>query len=107
MMRLQDPEQTSILIVTLPETTPVLEAEHLQNDLLRAGIKPWGWIVNSSLAVTSTTHPLLMKRAESEIDQIKKVRCDLSERFAVVPMQLEEPVGDKKLRAVCESPRSL
>jgi len=106
MMRLQDPEQTSILIVTLPETTPVLEAEHLQNDLRRAGIKPWGWIVNSSLAVTSTTHPLLMKRAESEIDQIKKVRCDLSERFAVVPMQLEEPVGDKKLRAVCESPRS-
>ncbi|MFC1680845.1 arsenical pump-driving ATPase [Pseudomonadota bacterium] len=107
MMRLQDPEQTSILIVTLPETTPVLEAEHLQNDLRRAGIRPWGWIVNSSLAVTSTTHPLLMKRARSEIDQIDKVRCDLAERFAVVPMQLEEPVGDKKLRAVCESQRSL
>ena len=45
MMRLQDPTQTKIMIVTLPETTPVLEAAHLQNDLQRAGIEPWGWII--------------------------------------------------------------
>lgn len=50
MMRLQDPEQTKILIVTLPETTPVLEATDLQNDLRRAAIEPWGWIINASLA---------------------------------------------------------
>ena len=74
MMRLQDPEQTSILIVTLPETTPVLEAEHLQNDLRRAGINPWGWIVNSSLSAAKTEHPLLLRRAESETTQISKVR---------------------------------
>ena len=50
MMRLQDPEQTKVLIVTLPETTPVLEAAKLQDDLRRAGIEPWAWIVNGSLA---------------------------------------------------------
>lgn len=57
MMRLQDPEQTKILIVTLPETTPVLEAARLQGDLKRAGIKPYAWVVNSSLAATQVTHP--------------------------------------------------
>ena len=49
MMRLQDPAQTKILIVTLPETTPVLEASGLQEDLRRAGIEPWGWVINASL----------------------------------------------------------
>ncbi len=105
MMRLQDPEQTSIVIVTLPETTPVLEAEHLQNDLRRAGINPSSWIINSSLSASETKHPLLRRRARSEIDQISKVRDTLAERFAVVPMQREEPVGATKLRALFESPR--
>jgi len=105
MMRLQDPEQTSVVIVTLPETTPVLEAEHLQNDLRRAGINPSSWIINSSLSVSETKHPLLRRRAQSEIDQISKVRDNLAERFAVVPMQREEPVGAEKLRALFESPR--
>jgi arsenite-transporting ATPase len=102
MMRLQDPEQTSILIVTLPETTPVLEAEHLQKDLRRAGINPWGWIVNSSLAAAKTEHPLLLRRARSETAQISKVRDGLAERFAVVPMKPEEPVGSKKLQELFE-----
>ena len=102
MMRLQDPEQTSIVIVTLPETTPVLEAEHLQNDLRRAGINPWGWIVNSSLAAARTEHPLLLRRAKSEAAQISKVRTGLAERFAVVPMTPDEPVGGDKLRALFE-----
>jgi len=107
MMRLQDPEQTSIVIVTLPETTPVLEAEHLQNDLQRAGIHPSGWIINSSLSASETGHPLLRRRARSEIDQISKVRDGLAKRFAVVPMQHEEPVGIDKLRALFDSPKNL
>ena len=105
MMRLQDPKQTSIVIVTLPETTPVLEAEHLQNDLQRAGINPWGWIINSSLSAAVTDHPLLLRRAASETAQISKVRDELAERFAVVPMQPEEPVGAEKLRFLHERPK--
>jgi len=103
MMRLQDPMQTKIMIVTLPETTPVLEAEHLQSDLQRAGIEPWGWIVNSSLAAAETHHPLLQKRAQSEREQIAKVRDELSSRYAVVPMQAVEPVGVEKLKSLCET----
>ncbi len=107
MMRLQDPEQTRILVVTLPETTPILEAQHLQQDLCRAGIAPWGWIVNSSLAATETQHPLLRCRARSEMALIATVRDVLSERFSVVPMQADDPVGADKLRALFDNGASL
>lgn len=101
MMRLQDPQQTKILITTLPETTPVLEASRLQDDLRRAGIEPWGWIINSSLAAAETSQPLLQKRALSEQKQIAEVGR-LSKRYAVVPMQAVEPVGVERLRELCE-----
>jgi len=104
MMRLQDPEQTKILIVTLPETTPVLEASGLQEDLRRAGIEPWGWVINASLAAARTSHPILVRRADAERPRIATVRDRLSRRFAVVPLQADEPVGTGKLRALCAPP---
>jgi arsenite-transporting ATPase len=103
MMRLQDPAQTKIMLVTLPETTPVLEAAHLQRDLQRAGIEPWGWIVNSSLAAASTQQPLLLKRARSEREQIARVRDELCQRYAVVAMQAVEPVGVERLKGLCQT----
>jgi arsenite/tail-anchored protein-transporting ATPase len=98
MMRLQDPAHTRILIVTLPETTPVLEAEDLQSDLRRAGIEPYAWIINQSLAAAETTDPLLMARAASERPLIERVRHDLARRCAIVPMMAEPPVGTARLR---------
>ena len=109
MMRLQDPGQTKIVIVTLPETTPVLEATHLQDDLRRAGIEPWAWIINASLAAAVSDHPLLRQRAASEHDQIAKVRDELASRYAVVPMMAEEPVGARNLRqlaTVLQTPKA-
>jgi arsenite/tail-anchored protein-transporting ATPase len=100
MMRLQDPDKTRILIVTLPETTPVLEAARLQEDLRRAGIEPWGWVVNASLAATGTRHPILAARAATEAPEIARVRDELTARHAVVPMQAEVPVGAERLRAL-------
>lgn len=93
MMQLQDPERTKVIITTLAETTPVLEAENLQNDLMRAGIHPWAWVINNSLYVTETTSPLLLSRAEQEIPQIKKVASSLAKRVAIVPLLENEPVG--------------
>ena len=109
MMRLQDPGQTKIVIVTLPETTPVLEAAHLQDDLRRAGIEPWAWIINASLTAAVSDHPLLRQRAASEHDQIAKVRDELASRYAVVPMMAEEPVGARNLRqlaTVLQTPKA-
>ncbi|MDP3961269.1 MAG: arsenical pump-driving ATPase [Pseudorhodobacter sp.] len=100
MMRLQDPDKTRILIVTLPETTPVLEAARLQDDLRRAGIEPWAWVVNASRAATGTNHPVLAARAATEAPEIASVRNSLATRLAVVPMQADDPVGADRLRAL-------
>jgi arsenite-transporting ATPase len=73
MMRLQDQTRTKILIVTLAEPTPVLEAAALQEDLRRAGIEPWAWVVNNSLAAAQPPSPLLRRRAAHELDEIEAV----------------------------------
>ena len=98
MMRLQDSRQTKVLIVTLAETTPVLEAANLQNDLRRAKIEPWAWIINNSLALAHPTSALLKQRAAGEWAQIDKVASTLAHRWAVVPLQAQEPVGIDRLR---------
>lgn len=102
MMQLQDPERTKVIITTLAETTPVLEAENLQNDLMRAGIHPWAWVINNSLSVTETTSPLLLSRAEQEIPQIKKVTSSLAKRVAIVPLLENEPVGTVALSRLAD-----
>lgn len=106
MMRLQNTDQTKILIVTLPETTPVLEATHLQDDLRRAGIESWAWIINASLAAATTSQPLLHQRAMAELPQIAKVCDELADRYAVVPMMADEPVGLKLLHSLCAGPKA-
>jgi arsenite/tail-anchored protein-transporting ATPase len=98
LMRLQDPEHTRILVVTLPETTPVAEAERLQDDLRRAGIEPFAWIVNQSLAAADTADPVLVERARAELPLIEHVRGRLAKRVAVVPVLAREPVGPERLR---------
>lgn len=72
--RLRDPEFTKAIIVTLAEATPVHEAERLQQDLLRAEIKPFAWIINQSLLASGTTDPLLAQRGAYEVPFIERVR---------------------------------
>lgn len=98
MMQLQDPERTKVLLVTLPETTPVLEAANLQADLERAGIHPWGWIINNSLSIAETRSPLLRQRAQQELPQIEAVKNQHATRVALVPVLAAEPTGIDKLK---------
>ncbi|HCJ7433563.1 arsenical pump-driving ATPase [Citrobacter freundii] len=98
MMQLQDPERTKVLLVTLPETTPVLEAANLQADLERAGIHPWGWIINNSLSIAETRSPLLRLRAQQERPQIESVKNLHASRVALVPVLASEPTGIDKLK---------
>jgi arsenite-transporting ATPase len=100
MMQLQDPAQTKVLLVTLAETTPVLEAANLQADLRRAGIEPWAWIVNNSLVAAQPQSHLLRQRAANELDQIELLATQHAKRFAVVPLLTEEPVGVARLLAL-------
>ena len=98
MMQLQDPQRTKVLLVTLPETTPVLEAANLQADLKRAGIHPWGWIINNCLSIAETRSSLLCQRATQERPQIEAVMARHAKRVALVPLFAQEPTGIEKLR---------
>ena len=100
LMVLRDPRLTKVLVVTLPETTPVLEATALQDDLRRAGIEPFAWVINASLAAAAPRDPVLIRRAAAESAQIRRVREELAERLAIVPFQTEEPVGPVRLRGL-------
>ena len=97
MMQLQDSKQTKVLIVTLAETTPVLEAANLQADLRRAGIEPWAWVINTSVAAASAQSPLLRQRAANELREINAVASQYAQRYAVVPLLRDEPVGVARL----------
>ena len=97
MMQLQDPKQTKVLLVTLAETTPVLEAANLQADLRRAGIEPWAWVINNSIAAATVQSTLLRQRAANELPEIEAVATIHAQRYAVVPLLKEEPVGVERL----------
>jgi arsenite/tail-anchored protein-transporting ATPase len=100
LMRLRDPDYTRVLLVTLAETTPVLEASALAHDLRRAGIEPYGWVVNNSLAAAGPTDPLLRRRADAELEQVARVAVELADRTFVVPRLSDEPRGIPALRAM-------
>ncbi len=99
LMRLQDPTYTRIVLVTLPETTPVLEALELRDDLVRAGITPWAYVINQSLTATATASPLLRQRAALEAGPLRTVRA-AAPRLAVLPYLADEPVGPDRLRGL-------
>jgi len=105
--RLRDPDFTRILLVTLPEATPVHEAAALQEDLRRAHIKPFAWVINQSLLHSGSCDPLLQCRAESEHRYLREVVEKLSTRTAWLPWQAQEPVGPEALAQLAASRNSI
>ena len=101
--RLRDKDYTHVLIVTLPEATPVHEAERLQGDLSRAGITPRAWVINQSLLASGTHDPLLEQRGGYEVPFIRRVADDLSQRCALIPWLAETPTGQAGLSKVIHS----
>jgi arsenite-transporting ATPase len=102
LMRLQDPGYTRIVLVTLPETTPVSEAAALQEDLRRARIEPFAWVVNRSLAASGTTSALLRGRIAGERAQMQRVVGGLAQRTCVVPWCVQPPIGVAALQGLVE-----
>jgi len=96
--RLRDPHFTRVIVVTLPEPTPVHEAAALQNDLRRAGIEPLAWVINQSFCGTRSADPLLKRRGDNERHFINEVRRGLSKRTVLVQWMPVEPVGQTNLR---------
>lgn len=102
LMRLQDADYTKIILVTLPEATPVSQAAALQDDLRRANIEPFAWVVNKSLLATDTTDPLLRARLDSERKQMARVADETKHAVIVVPWTAEPPVGVAGLKRLLD-----
>lgn len=91
-MYLQDPEYSKLLIVALPETTPISEAAKLQDDLRRSGIEPYAWIANQSMSAADVSDPLLKQRAAEEVPLLRKIETEHANRLYNIPWIVEEKV---------------
>lgn len=87
--------ETEVIIVALPEATPVYEALRLEEDLKRANITTKWWIVNSSLYHTKTTNAMLAAKASNEIPWINKIAEHTNGNFALIAWSADDMKGDK------------
>ncbi len=101
--RLRDPKFTRVLIVTLPEATPVHEAAALQRDLRRAEIEPFAWVINQAFSPLPITDPLLKVRQSHEQQYLNEVNVVLANRVALIPWQIEPPIGLQALRRLTDT----
>ncbi|MEO5793616.1 MAG: arsenical pump-driving ATPase [Rhodoferax sp.] len=93
LMRLQDAAYTKIILVTLPELTPVSQAAALQEDLRRAGVEPYAWVLNKSVLAAGTHDPLLAARLAGERKQIDRMANGLAARLFTLPWLTVPPIG--------------
>jgi len=104
LMRLQDAAYTKIILVTLPEVTPVSQAAALQEDLRRAGIEPYAWVLNRSVLAAGTRDPLLAARLAGERKQMDRMAAGLARRIFTLPWLTVPPVGFAELSKLVVRP---
>ncbi|MBK7531958.1 arsenical pump-driving ATPase [Piscinibacter sp.] len=104
LMRLQDSSYTKIVLVTLPEMTPVSQAAALQDDLRRAQIEPFAWVLNKSVLAAGTRDPLLQARLAGERKQIERMSAGLARRLYALPWLATPPIGLNELAALVRAP---
>ena len=104
LMRLQDAAYTKIILVTLPEVTPVSQAAALQEDLRRAGIQPYAWVLNKSVLAAGTRDPLLAARLAGERKQLERMTHGLAKRIFTLPWLIVPPIGFTELSKLVAKP---
>lgn len=90
-------EETEVVIVALPEATPVYEALRLENDLGRAQIAANWWIINQSFYQAGTTNALLKAKASNEVEWINRIDQHTGGKFALIAWSADQIKGDKLL----------
>ena len=105
LMRLQDSSYTKIILVTLPEVTPVSQAAALQEDLRRAHIEPYAWVLNKSVLAAGTHDPLLAARLAGERKQMARMSAGLAKRIFTIPWLTVPPIGFAELAKLVATTR--
>jgi arsenite-transporting ATPase len=97
-MYLQDPEYSKLLIVALPETTPITEAAKLQDDLRRSNIEPYAWIANQSMSASVISDPLLKQRAAEEVPLLEEIESKHAKKLYAIPWIADDQVLEAMLK---------
>lgn len=90
MPLIKDEKYTKIVIVSLAEATPTHEAKDLQEDLKRAGIKPYAWVINRTFALTNSSNNQICQKALNEIKYINETKKSLSNKTVIVSWSSQE-----------------
>ena len=104
---LRNPEETSVIITTLPEATPVYEAERLQQDLQRAGLTVHFWVINQSFSLIQTNDHLLKRKIISEQKWMERVDSLSNSHTVLIPWSLKEPKGLEGLHYLLQEEQTL
>ena len=104
---LRNPEETSVIITTLPEATPVYEAERLQQDLQRAGLTVHFWVINQSFSMIQTNDHLLKRKIISEQKWMERVDSLSNSHTVLIPWSLKEPKGLEGLHYLLQEEQTL
>lgn len=89
-------KDTEVIIVTLPEATPVYEALRLEEDLIRAHIATKWWVVNQSFYKLNTTNPILSAKTTNEVAWLNKIDSHTKGNFALISWSPDD-IKDEKL----------
>ena len=92
--------ETEVIIVTLPEATPVYEALRLEEDLERANLDVNWWVINQSFSKAKISNSLLKTKASSEVEWINRVEQHTNGKFAVIAWSGEQIKGEKLLEVL-------
>jgi arsenite-transporting ATPase len=104
---LRNPEETSVIITTLPEATPVYEAERLQQDLQRAGLTVHFWVINQSFSLIQTNDHLLKRKIVSEQKWMERVDSLSNSHTVLIPWSLKEPKGLEGLHYLLQEEQTI
>lgn len=104
---LRNPEETSVIITTLPEATPVYEAERLQLDLQRAGLTVHFWVINQSFSLIQTNDHLLKRKIVSEQKWMERVDSLSNSHTVLIPWSLKEPKGLEGLHYLLQEEQTI
>lgn len=107
LMRLQDAAYTKIILVTLPEVTPVSQAAALQDDLRRANVEPYAWVLNKSVLAAGTHDRLLAARLAGEQKQIERMSGGLAKRLFALPWLTVPPIGFVELSKLAQTDKPI
>ena len=94
------------IMAAKPPNLDAQEQALMQEDLRRASVEPYAWVLNKSVLGAGTHDPLLAARLAGECKQIERMSAGLAKRLFTLPWLTVPPIGCVELSKLVRSPTS-